>query len=164
MDDCQDSLLVTVRDYREKIRNGHIVVVFDMDEVLLTCNPDTDTIEFSKTWYNILSFLNSRGITTILWTMGERDYMVDMLYSTSLFGYFKTMYSKESSVLNVLESNKSGALIRYHYPQSFIVLIDDTPSNGDEDYDLIINHKSITSTWVQLNKFIHDVQKNNCSL
>lgn len=162
MNDCQSSLLVTVRDYRKKNRNGHIVVVFDMDEVLLSCDPDTDTIEFSQSWYNILSFLNSKNITTILWTMGDRDYMVDMLYTASLFGYFKTLYSKESRVLNSLGSNKSGALIRYHYPESFIVLIDDTPSNGDEDYDLIIAHKSITSTWLQLNKFINAVQNSQC--
>lgn len=143
---AQYEVIITEPGYREK----DVVIVFDMDEVLLHYDEKDDTITYNTEWRELLSFLKRKCIHLILWTRGDYTYTVNVLFTCNLLlGFFEQVKTLKDET-TVMGATKSGYVIRAKYPTSHIILIDDTPENGDEAYDLIIPHTSLVDTKYKL--------------
>ena len=116
------------------------VVVFDMDDVLLKSNFEEQTIEVPSIWYYILSeLMEMDNVHVILWTRGDFRYCISCLTCTGLQIYFERIYTRDDDTTMVYGVAKSLKRLKHLYLNSYFVLVDDTPSNGDsEEYDLII--------------------------
>lgn len=68
-------------------------------------------------------------------------------------GYFEEIRTLKNET-TAIGSAKSGLIIRSKYPDSHIILIDDTPDNGDDAYDLIITHKELNDTKKELLEYL----------
>ena len=142
-------VLITNPSFRE----NHIIIVFDMDDVLIKFNESTDSVSIDFKWYNFLSWLESKNVKLHLCTRGDYKYAISVLFTCRLLTYFKTIRTREMEN-NIFDAPKSGLIYRQNNPTSWIILIDDHPENGDDYYDLVVTHKNVDETIFTILEFL----------
>jgi hypothetical protein len=135
--DIERQVFTSYCGFQRNIKPGferNNVIVFDMDETLI----DRDTIPYYKEIFKEISEYRDYFKYIILWTHGLTSYLseVKLDFEFDLYMSRNDEHSENKGLGAVLrELNKSCGVSHL----DFCVLVDDTPSNFENDYDLFLH-------------------------